>query len=107
MDAVLRNECERELLKMFKEAAFQLSIELDIETEAYLEGGLKEVWKFLGKNAAQITLILAVLTIILSRVPVENKELTRLQIENLELDNKLKKAELERIEKEFKNTFPS
>lgn len=102
MNATIRNECERELLLILKELIFSLDVEIEIDSEAFLEGGLKNWWKAFGKNSAQITLILAVLTVILSRIPVENKELVKLQIENLKLDNEIKKNELKKIKQEVK-----
>src|SRR5690606_27784681 len=102
MNAFIRNECEKELLTIFKEVILSLDIEIDIESEAFKEGGLKEIWKFLGKNGVQITLVLTVFGLILSRIPVENKELVKLQIENLELDNEIKRQELKKIKNEVK-----
>ncbi|MBC7846519.1 MAG: hypothetical protein H7Y10_08515 [Flavobacterium sp.] len=68
-----------------------------------MEGGLKEWWKLLGKNSPQITLLLTVLAIYLSQHPTENKELVKLQIENLKLDNEIKQNELKKISKEIKS----
>ena len=102
MNAFIRNECEKELLTIFKEVILSLDIEIDVESEAFKEGGLKEIWKFLGKNGVQITLVLTVFVLVLSRIPVENKELVNLQIENLELDNELKRQELKKIKNEVK-----
>ncbi len=103
MNATVRNECEKELLIILKELITALDIELEIESEAFVEGGLKNWWKAIGKNSAQITLILAIATVILSRIPVENKELVKLQIENLKLDNEIKQQELKKIKEEVKN----
>ena len=100
MNAFTRNECEKELLQIFKEICASLEIDIELESEAFLEGGLREKWNFIGRNSAQITLIIAVLTIFISRFPVENRELVRLQIENLRLDNELKKRELLEIKNE-------
>jgi len=102
MNALLRNECEKELLKIFNEVISTLEFDILIETEAYAEGGLKEKWKLLGKHSSQLTLIVAVLTLILSRKPVENRELINLQIENLKLDNELKKKELKKTTEPLK-----
>jgi len=102
MNAFVRNECEKELLTIFKEVILSLDIELDIESESFKEGGLKEIWNFLGKNGVQITLVLTIFGLILSRIPVENKELVKLQIENLELDNEIKRQELKKIKSEVK-----
>lgn len=97
MNATVRNECEKELLLIFKHIISSLDLEIEIESEAFSEGGLKEFWKLIGKNSPQITLILVLLTIYLSRIPVENKKLVELQIENLTLDNEIKKKELKKI----------
>lgn len=102
MNAFVRNECEKELLTIFKEIIQSLDIEVDVESEAFKEGGLKEIWKFLGKNGVQLTLIITVFGLVLSRIPVENKELVKLQIENLELDNELKRQELKKIKNEVR-----
>ena len=102
MNAIIRNECEKELLKIVKEVLLSLDIEIDIESEAFKEGGLKEIWRFLGKNGVQITLILTILGLLLSRIPIENKELVKLKMENLELDNELKRQELKKIKDELK-----
>lgn len=103
MNAFTRNECEKELLTIFKEVIQSLDIDIDVESEAFKEGGLKEIWKFLGKNGVQITLVLTVFGLILSRIPIENKELVKLQIENLELDNELKRQELKKIKNVVKS----
>ncbi len=41
MDAVIRNNCERELLAIVKEITTVLELDVKIETEAFIEGGLK------------------------------------------------------------------
>lgn len=97
INSILRNECEKEILLIVREIYETLGIEIEILTLPTEEGGFKEKWKLLGKNSPQITLIVAVALGILSRFPVENKELTALQIENLQLDNELKKRELEKL----------
>lgn len=103
MNATVRNECEREILLIIKHLLYSLDVDAQIDSEALREGGLKDLWKLIGKNSPQITLILAVLTIYLSRVPVENKELVKLQIENLKLDNEIKQNELKKINQDLKN----
>lgn len=101
INSILRNECEKEILYIFKEISDTLGLQLELETIPAEEGGFKEKWKFLGKNSAQISLIVAIAAIVISRFPVENKELTKLQIENLKLDNELKRKELEKLNLEF------
>ncbi|MFV8347766.1 hypothetical protein [Flavobacterium sp. ZB4P13] len=101
IDSILRNECEKEIIYIFKEISETLGLQLELETLPTEEGGFKETWRFLGKNSAQISLIVAIAAIVISRFPTENKELTTLQIENLKLDNELKRKELERLNLEF------
>ena len=101
INSLLRNECEKEILHIFKEISETLNLELEIETLPPEEGGFKEKWILLGKNAAQISLIVSVAAIIISRFPVENEELTNLQIENLKLDNEIKRKELEKLNLDF------
>lgn len=101
IDSIIRNECEKEILLIYKEIANTLGLELSLESLPTEEGGFKETWKFFGKNSFQITLMVSVAAIIISRFPVENKELTKLQIENLQLDNKIKRKELEKLNLEF------
>lgn len=96
-DAKVRNECEKELLNLFEEVCSDLEVKVLIEAKPPQNGGFIEVWEFIGMNKEMITLIVSVLTLIMSRVPVQNKKLTRLQIENLEIDNKIKKEELKRL----------
>lgn len=101
INSILRNECEKELLYIFKEVSDTLGLELNLETLPSEEGGFKETWKFIGKNSVQITLMISVTAVIISRFPVENKELTKLQIENLKLDNEIKRKELEKLNLDF------
>lgn len=96
-DAIVRNECEKELLQVYKEIANTLNLKLLIEAEAPKDGGFVEFWTFIGENAVQITVLVSAAAIFLSRIPVENKKLTRLQIENLELENEIKRKELDSL----------
>lgn len=96
-DAIVRNECEKELLNLYHEVAKSLEFKLLVQSEPPKEGGFVELWKFIGENPNQITLIVSAIALIISRIPVENKKLTQLQIENLKLDNKLKKEELREL----------
>ena len=101
IDSILRNECEKEIIYIFKEISETLGLQLELETLPTEEGGFKETWRFLGKNSAQISLIVSIAAIVISRFPAENKELNTLQIENLKIDNELKRKELERLNLEF------
>lgn len=96
-DAIVRNECEKELLKLFEEACNDLEIKILIEAKPPQNGGFIEIWEFIGTNKETITLLVTIFTLIMSRVPVQNRKLTKLQIENLELDNQLKREELKKL----------
>lgn len=97
IDAFTRNECERELLNVIRIVCSDLEIDATILSEIPENGGFIEIWKFLGKHSGQLSLVIAILALIYSRVPVENKKLTELQIENLELDNEIKKEQLKEL----------
>ena len=101
INSILRNECEKEILYIYKEISETLGLQLILESLPTEEGGFKETWRFIGKNSVQITLIISVAAVIISRFPAENKELTELQIENLKLDNEIKRKELERLNLDF------
>lgn len=96
-DAIVRNECEKELLHIYKEIASTLKLKLLIQAEPPKDGGFVELWTFIGDNATQITVVVSAAAIYLTRIPVENKKLTQLQIENLEIENELKRHELENL----------
>ncbi len=115
MDAQVRNKCEAELLALVHHLAVKLGVDVVLETSAYTEGGLKEVWRFLldPKNANVISLgalllTLVQITISLLALPVspdkeqENltKELTMLSIEE-------KKLQLQKLRKEAEQGRPS
>ncbi len=100
INAFIRNECEKELLSIFNEVIASLDLKIKIESEAFKEGGLRETWIFLGENSVQLMLVLTIVSIILSRIPIENRELVMLQAKNLKLDNELKRLELQKIKKE-------
>ncbi|WJS94148.1 hypothetical protein NYQ10_18835 [Flavobacterium johnsoniae] len=102
-DALVRNECEKELLHLYHDVAKTLDFKLLVQSEPPKDGGFVELWKFIGDNPNQITLIVSAIVVILSRIPVENKKLTKLQIENLELDNELKRKELQELKLKTKN----
>lgn len=97
MNAFVHNECEKEFLLICKELVTILNIQLEIESEALRQGSLIDTWKALGKNNNQITFFLSILILIISRIPVENQVLTNLQIENLKLDNAIKRKEVLKI----------
>lgn len=97
IDANIRNECERELLQLFKVVADTLAMHFQVETLPTQEGGFREGWMWVGKHTNQITLVVSIIAMVMTRFPVENEELNNLQIENLKLDNELKRRELDNL----------
>lgn len=101
MDAYIRNKCETEILALIREVSIALEIEIKLDAEALKEGGLRDIWRILGKNSPQITLILAVIALILQikqLYPTEDEmdvELKKLSIEEKKLSIQKLKNELE------------
>jgi hypothetical protein len=105
MDAFIRNECEKEILIILKEIITNLNISIEIESEAYTEGGLRQVWKFLGKHQNQISLLVSVAAFIFSRFPPESDiqiENTQLQNTNLKLQNTELRLRIKKLSNELK-----
>ncbi len=104
MNAFVRNRCEFELLQIYTELQKELELDVKIETEAFEEGGLTELWSFLADIAIQITLLLTALSQVLSRVPLRKSKLEKkdlkLSIEERKLNIKALKRELKEKEPE-------
>lgn len=106
MDAFVRNKCEREVLELVNEVARNLRITILIETLPYGEGGLKEIWKFIGENKDQLNTLATILALLLSglitysQLQEPNKELEQLTKEATLLDIEKKKLEIEKLRNE-------
>lgn len=100
MDAFTRNKCEHELLQIVSEITRELDTNVKVETEAYEEGGLTEIWTFLGSDNGQLTIILSLLTLALSRIPLRK---TKLEKEDLKLSIEERKLNIELMKQELKN----
>ncbi len=90
MNALIRNKCEINLLGILKEISTVLNARLQIETEAYAEGGLKERFVLRSKSefirsyaAAVFHYVLSLEVDIEKTVSEEDKEATRLSIDKL------------------------
>ena len=90
MDASVRHRCEGELLKVLNEISTILHVPLPIQTEAYAEGGLKEIYSFAKNNkflaGALTAIVTGVLISVISEQVNSDKELLNLQKENLRLE---------------------
>lgn len=103
MSALVRNKCEAELLAVAIEVADILGIHLELDCEALREGGVREIWKALGDNSAQIALLISTLALIWSIVPQTDNELLELQKEDLRLSIEQRKKALEEIKENLEN----
>jgi hypothetical protein len=103
MNAFVRNRCEFELLQIYTELQKELELDVKIETEAFEEGGLIEVWTFLADNAIQITLLLTALSQVISRIPLKK---TKLEEKDLKLSIEERKLNLKALKKELKGKEP-
>ena len=90
MNALIRNKCEVNLLGILKEISTVLNARLQIETEAYAEGGLKERFVLRSKNefirsfaAAVFHYVLPLEVDIEKTVSEEDKNETKLAIDRL------------------------
>ena len=103
IDAILRNRCEAELLAIFQEVAMTLGVPCEIEAQALTEGGLREIWKWIGENSTQLNVVLPVVAILIALAPplyeseeeALSKELTELSIEE-------KRLQIEKLRRELK-----
>lgn len=107
MNALIRNSCEAEFLAVAIEVSSILGIPLEIESEALKEGGLKEVWKALGENSAQIALLISSLALIWTIVPHRDQELNNLQKEDTRLSIEERKLSIEKLKKEIAENIVS
>jgi len=100
MDAYIRNKCEQEILQIIGEITRELDINVKVETEAYGEGSLTEIWTFLNSDNDSLAIILFLINLVLSRIPLKK---TKLEKENLQLNIKEKKLNIELLKKELEN----
>ena len=97
LNAFTRNKCETEFLHIVKEVFNTLELDIDIESVAFQEGGLKELWKLLGENNPQITLVVSIIALIIAIAPPSDEELTNLQKEDLQLSIEEHKLKIRRL----------
>lgn len=103
IDALVRNKCEAELLGIIFEAASLLEIDATLIKDAYREGGFRDIWKALGKNENQLTILLLVIQILISTAPFFNSESKDLEIEERRLSIEEKKLNIEKLKQEIES----
>lgn len=101
MNAVVKNRCEAEFLAVALDIAETLGIQLDLDSEALLEGGIREIWQAIGENSAQIALLISTLALIWSVIPNTDQELVDLQKEDTRLSIEQRKLEIEKLQEEM------
>lgn len=107
MDAVLRNRCEAELLALFYEVASSLGVPVQIEAQALTEGGLRDVWKWIGENATQLNVVLPIVAILIALAPhIYESEEEKLSKELTERSIEEKKLQIEKLRKELREVEP-
>lgn len=103
MNALVRNKCEAEFLAVAIEVAKILGIHLDLDCEALQEGGIREIWKAIGEDSAQIALVFSALALVWSIVPKTDQELIDLHKEDLRLSIEQRKQALGKIQEDVKS----
>jgi hypothetical protein len=106
MDAAIRHKCEGEILKIIEEISSVLHLPLTPQTEAYHEGGLKEVWAFAKSNPYILGVITGVLINVLSDQITIDRELVDLQKESLRLEIQEKKINIHKLKDELESGDP-
>ncbi|WP_429052599.1 hypothetical protein [Aeromonas rivipollensis] len=101
IDAIIRNRCEAEILAILIEAADILNMDVTVNSEAYAEGGFREFWKLLGSHGNQITILLAIVSILLSRIPISDPEIEALEKEIKQLTIEEKKLNIQKLKLEL------
>lgn len=123
MDAIVQNKCESEILALIRALAANFGEEIQIETEAIGEGGLRRWFKIITKTEdKKAILTTAILTSLLTAIIVTpigtalnktaeltiesifedkeekslDKEKKRAEIENIKADTKLKEQQIEK-----------
>lgn len=98
MNAFTRNACEAELLKILNEIQSIIGLEIKIETLAYQEGGLKEIWKFVSKNKYLMGVISGIILNFLTVQINKDRELDNLQKDKLRLEIQEKRLQIKKLE---------
>jgi hypothetical protein len=106
MSAVVRNRCEAEALAVCLQIASELGIPIQLESSAFTEGGLKEIWQFIGQNNGTLSFLLAVIVLIFSRIPISDSEMDSLNKEVAKVTIEEKKLNIEKLKRELNEGTP-
>lgn len=103
MDAMVRNQCECEVIAILLEIANTLSESIQIDSEAHQEGGLRDIWKIANANAGMLSVIVGIASLAIPLLPKSDSELERLQKEELRLSIEERKLRIEKLKTEVKS----
>ncbi len=106
MSAIVRNRSEAEALAVCLHIATELGIPLQLESSAFAEGGLREIWQFIGQNNAQLSLLVAVIVLVLSRIPTSDSEMNALNKEVAKATIQEKWLNIEKLKRELDEDIP-
>ena len=101
MDAIIRNKCEAELLALINEVKNSLGFDFSLDAEALREGGLINKWKALGKNQAQINIVIGIILIIIGLANLYQSKDDEIDIELKKLDREEKLLNIEKLKREL------
>ena len=100
MDAIVRNQCETEIISILYEIANILDVSVAIESEARQEGGLRDIWRLANSNAGILSVIVGVASIAIPLLPKSDSELERLQKEELRLSIEEKRLRIQTLKQQ-------
>ncbi|MCF2494454.1 hypothetical protein [Dyadobacter chenhuakuii] len=108
MDAAVKNRAEAEIIRIFKETAKILELDIDLEVAALEPGGIKEIFRFVRKkkNAKISSAIQGFLAAIISGIIVDlavsglrsNSHIEELTVKKTELEIRKLQKEIELME---------
>lgn len=99
MSAIHRHKAEGELLALLKEVSTVLGFHLDVETQAYGEGGVVEYFNLVVENKEQIAWVVSLLGPLLG-VPFYLEKVKQTKQQTMLNDLNIQKAKIEIKEKE-------
>ncbi|WP_296470902.1 hypothetical protein [Rhodoferax sp.] len=105
MDALTRNQCEAEILGILSEFSRLFEIKLDVESQAYGQGGLQDYLSLIGQQQAQVETLITVLVPLFGfanwAIHIGGKhKLTKQQIQQNELVLEKTRLELKRMQRD-------
>ncbi|MBN3573090.1 hypothetical protein JYA57_08390 [Vibrio neptunius] len=103
MDALVRHQCEAEVIAILFEIAATINEHIQIESEARQEGGLRDIWRVASANAGILSVIVGIASIAIPLLPKSDSELERLQKEELRLSIEERKLRIEKLKAEVRS----